>query len=100
MEINSKTRKTTREIDERAGNAYLEGYGKTLSEAIREGDFPPVFRKTEGEKLPRKRFGYGCKIEPIYPEDHGKPLSEVIQEGGLFLVCHEEEKQHSGLLEE
>lgn len=69
------------QIDERAGNAYLEGYGKTLSEAIREGDLHFVFREAEEEKQPPKIFVCGNSIRFIYPED-------------------EEEKQNSGLLEE
>lgn len=50
MEINSKTCKTTREIDERIGKTYLEGYGKSLSEAVREGDFFLICHEAEEEK--------------------------------------------------
>lgn len=56
MEINSKTCKTTREIDERIGKTCLEGYGKTLSEAIREGDFPPCFPQSRGRKTTKKEI--------------------------------------------
>lgn len=60
--------------------------------------FPPVFRKAEGEKQPRKKFRYRYELEPVF----GKSLSEAVREGNFFLICHEaeEEKQQSGLLEE
>lgn len=98
MEINSKTCKTTRQIDERAGKTYLEGYEKTLSEAIQEGDLSLIFCESNKEKQPRKKFRYRYELEPVF----GKPLSEAVREGNFFLICHEaeEEKQQSGLLEE